>query len=124
MPPTMEDEYTVILQDRHDNEASEDEGDESEDDSVVATENPPHVVSPAPKGANSPKKRPRSPEDDNPTIFVAEPPKKKVNRKYSIAHEFITNGNFYVIHIDVEHGGEGCGIVQLSAVIYDPAQWK
>ena len=45
------------------------------------------------------------------------------NRKpkaiYSVAHDDIVNGRAVMVHVDLEHGGEGCGILQLSAVMVD-----
>ena len=35
---------------------------------------------------------------------------------HSIAHDCIKNSIFF--HVDLEHGGENCGILQLSVVAY------
>jgi hypothetical protein len=41
-------------------------------------------------------------------------------KKYhSIAHNDITKKKMVYIHVDVEHGGPNCGILQISAVIMD-----
>ena len=48
------------------------------------------------------------------------PVKKKKERKtFSIAHQWLDEGNAVLVHIDLETGGEQCGVVQLSSVIYD-----
>jgi hypothetical protein len=40
-------------------------------------------------------------------------------RYHSIAHDDITKKEMVYIHVDVEHGGLNCGILQISAVIMD-----
>ena len=51
---------------------------------------------------------------------VVTPVKKKKERKtFSVAHRWLDKGNAVLVHIDLETGGEQCGVNQLSTVIYD-----
>ena len=49
-----------------------------------------------------------------------QPPKPtKARNVYSIAHEDIVGKRIVYIHIDVEHGGPDCGMVQISVIFMD-----
>ena len=44
--------------------------------------------------------------------------------QHSIAHQELAANNCILVHVDIESGGDKCGIVQLSYVTYDTATRK
>jgi len=51
---------------------------------------------------------------------VVTPVKKKKERKtFSVAHRWLHESNAVLVHVELETGGKQCGVIQLSAVIYD-----
>ncbi|KAL7547323.1 hypothetical protein ACHAWF_015821 [Thalassiosira exigua] len=44
---------------------------------------------------------------------------QRQKRKHSIAHDDIVNNQIVYIHVDVEDGGDECGLLQISAVFVD-----
>ena len=57
--------------------------------------------------------------DTNDATTAAAKPAAKPRRIHSIAHEQIINKSLVLFHVDIETGGEHCGIIQLSAVAHD-----
>ena len=53
------------------------------------------------------------------TISDGNNKKNTTKRVHSIAHTDIENKSIVLFHVDIETGGEHCGIVQLSAVAHD-----
>lgn len=49
----------------------------------------------------------------------APPQKKRKISTHSVAHEDLNKSNCVFLSLDLEHGGEKCGIVQLSVVAFD-----
>ena len=45
-------------------------------------------------------------------------------QKNSIAHEDWVGHRSLIFHVDLEHGGDACGVLQLSVVAYDPTGFK
>jgi hypothetical protein len=45
-------------------------------------------------------------------------------RSKSIAHDDWVHGRSIIFHVDLEHGGDACGVIQLSVVAYDPTGHK
>ena len=45
----------------------------------------------------------------------------RTNRSNSVANDDLTNGRSIIYHVDLEHGGEACGVLHLSVVAYDPS---
>ncbi|KAL7549479.1 hypothetical protein ACHAWF_012746 [Thalassiosira exigua] len=53
---------------------------------------------------------------------AAEPPTpvpQRSKQKHSIAHDDIIANHIVYIHVDVEDGGDECGLLQLSTVFFD-----
>ena len=44
--------------------------------------------------------------------------------KFSIAHDDLEKGRIIIFHLDIEHAGDKCGIVQISVVAHDPVSNK
>ena len=44
----------------------------------------------------------------------------KPKQTHSIAHDDMESGRLMIFHVDLEHGGDHCGVVQISVVVYDP----
>jgi hypothetical protein len=47
-------------------------------------------------------------------------PTTNLNRSKSIAHDDWVGSRSIIFHVDLEHGGDACGVLQLSVVAYDP----
>jgi hypothetical protein len=56
----------------------------------------------------------------NPTSIPGATITTRTNRSNSIAHDDLAHGRSIIFHVDLEHGGDACGVLQLSVVAYDP----
>lgn len=52
--------------------------------------------------------------DEN--VIAATAPAAKKRQYFSVAHDDIIAGKIVYIHLDIEHGGPNCGILQLSTI--------
>jgi hypothetical protein len=46
----------------------------------------------------------------------------KTKRSASVAHDDLVGHRSVIFHVDLEHGGDNCGVLQLSVVAYDPIE--
>mmetsp|Transcript_3091 Transcript_3091/g.7013 ORF Transcript_3091/g.7013 Transcript_3091/m.7013 type:complete len:243 (+) Transcript_3091:208-936(+) len=55
-----------------------------------------------------------------PQRVVTQLPERSRGIKPSVANQHWTNGNMMLVHLDLETGGNGVGIIQMASTIHDP----
>jgi hypothetical protein len=57
-----------------------------------------------------------------PTITIV--PTTSFKQTNSIAHDDWVGHHTIIFHVNLEHGGDSCGVLQLSVIVYDPTGLK
>mmetsp|Transcript_3096 Transcript_3096/g.7031 ORF Transcript_3096/g.7031 Transcript_3096/m.7031 type:complete len:210 (+) Transcript_3096:209-838(+) len=112
-----------VTQDTAEGYSSDNEFDST---AVAAANNPERsddddgVPAMAPSVLNMDAAAPEQLQPDLPQRVVTQLPPSIGRIKPSIANQHWTNGNMMLVHLDLETGGNGVGIIQMASTIHDP----